>query len=148
MHIETKFNVGDKGWTFDGAHVRQRTIGQITAKYTKSEGIGDGYMEGGIASYSGGNNGQVADNYAPIAEQYVEEYMCVETGIGSGSIYTFGKHIFLTEEECRIACAAAIQEQAEADAKRKQWERERILREEPLLRAQFARIEQLKADAA
>lgn len=144
MHIETKLSVGDKGWTFDGTHVRQRTIGQIRIEYTQSDGIGDGYMEGGVICSSGD---EYATNYAPMPPKLIESYMCVETGIGSGSIYTFGETMFLTEEDCRIKCAEAIQKKAEADAARKQREREQALSEEPLLRLRLARIEELKAAA-
>jgi len=30
---------------------------------------------------------------------YVEEYMCIETGVGSGSVFVYGKNIFATTEE-------------------------------------------------
>ena len=33
---------------------------------------------------------------------YVEEYMCLETGVGSGQIYTYGKSIFATKEEANV----------------------------------------------
>jgi hypothetical protein len=147
MKIETTFSCGDKGWTFTGSHVVQRTIGQVRIEFTKSPGIGDAFMEGGVASYSGGNQGQVADNYAPMLPKLVEQYMCVETGIGSGNIYTLGESIFLTEEECRIACADQIREEEERKASVARHRREETLRNEPFLRAQLAEIERLKAAA-
>lgn len=32
---------------------------------------------------------------------YLEEYMCIETGVGSGSIWKYGRNIFATENEAR-----------------------------------------------
>jgi hypothetical protein len=145
MNIETKFNCGDKGWTFNGAHVVQRTIGQIRTLYTESQGIGDGFMEGGVIESSGD---EYAINYAPKAPELVEEYMCVETGIGSGQVYTFGKTMFLTEEECRTACAEAIARREAKVAEQKAYEREQTLKEESYLRTKLARIEAMKAETA
>ncbi len=143
MDIKTKFNCGDKGWTFTGSHVVQRTIGQIRTQFTNSAGIGDGYMEGGVATYSGSSG--VADNYAPMSEEYIESYMCVETGIGSGHIYEFGETMFLTEEDCRIACAEAIRREEERKETCRQYEREQEIRREASLRSELARIEARKA---
>jgi hypothetical protein len=42
---------------------------------------------------------------------YVEEYMCVETGVGSGQIYTYGKSIFATSKEAEVVVAIAKQRQ-------------------------------------
>lgn len=39
-------------------------------------------------------------------EGVTEAYMCEETGIGTGTLYTLGESIFDTEEECRAACIA------------------------------------------
>jgi hypothetical protein len=44
-----------------------------------------------------------ASNYQPQKGRQ-EEYMCVETGIGSGSIHKLGKHIFASEEEAQAEC--------------------------------------------
>lgn len=32
---------------------------------------------------------------------YEENYMCIETGVGSGNVYEYGKNIFSTEEEAK-----------------------------------------------
>lgn len=137
MNIQTTLSCGDKAWTFDGENIRQRTVGQIRIQYTDSPGIGDGFMEGGIASYSGGWGG-VPDNYQKKPPKLVEEYMCVETGIGSGSIYTLGESIFATENECRTANTARLAELAEEKRKREQWQREERIRRLRLMRLEIA----------
>ena len=51
---------------------------------------------------------------------YKEEYMCVETGVGSGSVWTYGKNIFATEYEAQAGVIAhqqaAYKQRAERDA--------------------------------
>lgn len=51
---------------------------------------------------------------------YTEEYMCVETGVGSGTIWTYGKNIFATESEAQRGVIAhqqaAYKQRAERDA--------------------------------
>jgi hypothetical protein len=140
MRFDTAFNCGDKGWTFTGSHVVQRTIGQIRVEYTHSGGIGDGFMEGGVIANGG-------ENYAPMPPELIETCMCVETGIGSGQVFTLGESIFTTEEGCRTACAKAIQRRAEEEAAAARWKREEALREEAGLRRRLAEIERLKAAA-
>lgn len=55
---------------------------------------------------------------------YKEEYMCVETGVGSGTVWTYGKNIFATEAEAQIGVIAhqqtAYKQRAERDAYRAQ----------------------------
>ena len=125
--FNTAFSPGDKGWAFHGGVVKQLTIGLVRAELRQSTGITDEWQQfGGIKSYAGGMHGQVPDNYAP-QNSYVEEYMCEETGIGSGSVYTLGQHIFLTEEECRAACAEHIAEQERQRREREEYDRKRHL---------------------
>lgn len=62
---------------------------------------------------------------------YKEEYMCVETGVGSGSIWTYGKNLFATEAEAHAGVIAhqqaAYKQRAERDALRAQEaERQRL----------------------
>ena len=62
---------------------------------------------------------------------YKEEYMCVETGVGSGTIWTYGKNIFATEAEAQIGVIAhqqaAYKQRAERDARQAQEaERKRL----------------------
>lgn len=51
---------------------------------------------------------------------YKEEYMCVETGVGSGTIWTYGKNIFATYAEAQTGVIAhqqaAYKQRAERDA--------------------------------
>ena len=142
MKFETAFSCGDVGWTFDGLHVRQRTIGQIRIEYTKSPGLPEGsFFEGSVIQNDG-------ENIGPQAETYKEVYMCVETGIGSGSLLTLGEHIFKTKEECEVACAEAIERERVRVESVRQWERKQILDEEFSLRRKLERIEKLKAEAA
>lgn len=144
MKIETAFSCGDKGWTFDyeTGRIKQRTIGQVRVEYTQSPGIGDGWMEGSVASYSGGYSGDgVADNYQPKEPETVETYMCVETGIGSGSVYTLGEHIFLNEEDCRIANVERLAEIQKEKQARAEWERKDAERRLALLQYEMASLE-------
>jgi hypothetical protein len=82
MQITTRFNLGDRAFvTYDGVP-RELTIGQVRVEATDSPGYGE----------------TIFGNYQP-QKGYVEQYMCVETGIGSGSLFTLGKHIFGTYKE-------------------------------------------------
>lgn len=51
---------------------------------------------------------------------YKEEYMCIETGVGSGTIWTYGKNIFATELDAQAGVVkvqqAAYKERAARDA--------------------------------
>jgi len=53
---------------------------------------------------------------------YKEEYMCLETGVGGGTVWTYGKNIFATEEEAKLGVIAhqqaAYKQRAERDALR------------------------------
>jgi hypothetical protein len=62
---------------------------------------------------------------------YKEEYMCVETGVGSGTIWTYGKNIFATDADAHAGVIAhqqaAYKQRAERDALREQEaERQRL----------------------
>lgn len=90
MKIETRFAPGDKIWV---THLGRNscslelTVGRVQATVTDSPGRGDEEM---------------FDNYKKQSS-YEENYMCVETGIGSGSVYTLGVHAFATKEEADSA---------------------------------------------
>lgn len=130
MEIKTTFNCGDKAWVFNDAPERL-TIGQIKVEFTDSPGIGE----------------TIFDNYKP-KKGMTEKYMCVESGIGSGRVYTLGEHIFATEAECIAANAERIAERAAADARQQRERREQLLRQEAGLRAELAEIEAIKAAPA
>jgi hypothetical protein len=72
MKFESKLEIGQKVWYYDNCAI-QLTVGQIEIRLSKHR------------------NGK---------EKYEERYMCLETGIGSGSIHELGSTIFLTEADC------------------------------------------------
>ena len=83
MKLTTQFSIGDKVWCVAGGQrVKELTVGRVGVEITYSEGIE-------------GEN--LFDNYKP-QNNYTETYMCVETGIGSGSVYEAGKNIFHNKE--------------------------------------------------
>lgn len=53
---------------------------------------------------------------------YKEEYMCVETGVGSGQVWEYGKNIFATNADAQIGVIEhrqrAYKQRAERDAQR------------------------------
>ena len=87
MHFESALNIGDTGWCTNGnGEIRPLTIGLVRIEKIDSPGTGDSIFE----------------NYKPQCG-YKEEYMCVETGVKSGNLYTLGRNIFKTAEEARKA---------------------------------------------
>ena len=81
------------------------------------------------------------ERYFPDDPCYKEEYMCVETGVGSGTVWTYGKNIFASEGEAQDGVIAhqqaAHKQRAERDAK--------LAAEEKLQRKQDLRtLERLK----
>ena len=103
--FETAFSCGDKGWAYmDGPE--QLTVGQIRIEYTHSKGLRGGYVDADLPV--------AFDNYKPKKAEYRESYMCIETGIGSGSIWELGRNFFRTKEECLAANAERIEAQAKA----------------------------------
>lgn len=91
------FMPGDEAWVFFYDSPRRVTVGQIRISYTgKMPGITYHAFFGSCVTNDG-------ENYGPQEESYVEEYMCMETGIGSGSTFRLGEHIFATEQECAAA---------------------------------------------
>lgn len=83
MKFESKFDIGQKVFCIVGRQIQENTVTQIRIKYTESPGIL-------------GEN--IFDNYK-FQKDYKESYMCLETGTGSGNVYTYEKHIFSTREE-------------------------------------------------
>jgi hypothetical protein len=73
---------------------------------------------------------------------YKEEYMCVETGVGSGTVWTYGTNIFASEDEAQQGVLAhrqaAHKQIAERDAYRAQEDARRKTRE-------LAEFQRLKA---
>ena len=130
MQFSSTFATGDKGWCFDmDRGPVLRTIGRISIEYTHSPGTGDNMF----------------DNYKAKGPELVETYMCVETGIGSGSVYTLGEHIFATEEECKARYAEVLAKQERERQERRDRQREDRIRRLRDLRREIA---SLKAQGA
>lgn len=72
---------------------------------------------------------------------YKEEYMCVETGVGCGTVYTYGKSIFATEEEARFG---VIARQQEAYKQRAERDAARAKAEESARRRELAELSRLR----
>jgi hypothetical protein len=67
----------------------QLTIGKINIEATaKSDGL---------------DPNSIFTNFGPQRGSYKESYMCLETGIGSGTIY-YAETLFRTEEEAQDEC--------------------------------------------
>lgn len=110
MNIHTTFGPGDRIWcTGSDGQPHQLTVGQVRATLTNTPGLDLG-------------DGIDWDNHKP-RKDYVEEYMCDETGIGSGSVYTLGRHAFATREEC-IMAIARIQEELAREERERQLRRQ------------------------
>jgi len=90
MHFKSELNIGDIAFVWDDINKISMpvTIGQIRIKHTDSPGRGD--------------PDEIFDNYKPL-KAYEEDYMCIETGIDSGRLYTYNLHIFKTSKECADA---------------------------------------------
>lgn len=73
MHIETKFSNGDKVYALEpgGSYEGPFTVGKVQVEIVDSPGIE------GETTFS---------NFMP-QKKYREQYMLVETGIGSGTCY-------------------------------------------------------------
>ena len=77
----THLSLGQKAFTVVGLldfEIREVTVGQILVIETHPEYKRPFHTDEGI---------------------FVEKYMCVETGIGNGTLYTYGMHIFATRNE-------------------------------------------------
>lgn len=93
MHFQSTFDCGDKAWCLiENCEVRLLTVGRISIEHIDSPGMGD----------------TMFSNYSP-QQGHKEFYMCVETGIGSGNVYTLGEHIFMREDEAREAAQKRIE---------------------------------------
>lgn len=96
-------------WSEIEPDAREMTIGRVEVRIADSPGVA----------------GSDFDNYKPKSERE-EQYMCVETGVGSGSIYHVGD-LFATEAEAldravwKVVEAKKYRaEEAEREEKRRQ----------------------------
>ena len=99
MQYNSKLSNSDKAFViiFIGNNqpkIKELTVGKVIIEDTNSPGR---------------PGEEIFDNYKPQMK-YTERYMCVETGIGSGSVYDYGKNIFKTKEECEEAIRIFNQE--------------------------------------
>ena len=79
---------GKQAWHLTAWHVeRELTVGQVRVAVTNSPGD---------------ESGEFFDNFRPQVGGE-EEYMCVETGIGSGSVWR-SDVLFATRDEAQAAC--------------------------------------------
>ena len=144
MKIETKLSCGDKAYIYQVGHTKEVpghaievTIGQVRVEFTKSSGLKRGeFFRGNVLS---------SDNTLPKSATYRESYMCVETGIGSGSIWEYGKSIFLTKEDALKAGEEESERQRQYLIRREQEQRAELIRRESAVRQELARIEEAKA---
>lgn len=120
----TKLELGGAAFAVQGGldpYVEKLTVGQIQVIQTHPKGR---FYEG-----------------TPC---YVEEYMCFETGVGGGTIWTYGKNIFATEAEAQVGVIAhqqaAYKQRAARDARMAEAaaeKRERDLQTLRLLKEQY-----------
>ena len=96
MQLSTKYDIGDKIYAAyehgSGSACGPFTIGMIQAELFDSPGTGED---------------TVFDNYKPKKAYHVN-YMCVETGIGCGSVFSEDR-IFLTFKEAQKKLMEAIE---------------------------------------
>lgn len=135
MEITTKYSCGDKVWVYLD-YAQTLTIGQVRVKHTESAGVDGGYVEPNLAVQF--------DNYKPQSDRE-EEYMCVETGIGSGSVWRLDR-LFDSKEECEVANAEHIAKQQAEKERAAQRRRDEMLAKEPYLRGKLEEIERIKAE--
>lgn len=98
MTLTTKYNLGQTVWAASRSWkhtfpIGPLTIGQVQKTITDSPGI---------------PRETVFDNYK--AQQSIEEsYMCIETGIGTGTRF-YVQDLFLTEQEARAALTKQMEQ--------------------------------------
>jgi hypothetical protein len=98
MKLETKFDIGDTVYAaYSGRTATPLTIGQVRKSITNSPG-----REGE----------EMFDNYKPQTGD-VEEYMCVQTGIGTGSVYLL-ERVFATPEEAQYRLNEILNAQSDS----------------------------------
>jgi hypothetical protein len=84
MELHSKLSCGSIAYCIlEGARVEVLMVGRVTIEKVDSPGIP-------------GNT--LFDNYKPQSS-YTETYQCVETGIGTGQVFTLGKNIFETAKD-------------------------------------------------
>lgn len=100
---------------------REMTIGQVRVSITDSPGDGD----------------SVFSNYGPQHGRE-EQYMCIESGIGSGSLY-YADDLFATEAEALERAKFKVVEALEYQREEKERQRVEVTVPQELLRVQETR---------
>jgi hypothetical protein len=73
---------------------------------------------------------------------FLEQYMCIETGVGSGTLWEYGKNIFSTEADAQAAVKVHQQRAYKQRAERDAFQAQERARKEERERAEFARLAQ------
>lgn len=137
MIITTRFSIGDKVWLGTTRWMSKpiacpRCAG--AGRFKLNDAGGKEFSVTCPDCYGHGSDHEY--DFRPMIEQLTvgsvrydshdvgekESYMCIETGVGSGSIWT-GKVLFATREEAEVAANAAT-ERARAEALKKQEKEE------------------------
>ena len=118
----TTFSCGDSVWVWNGSAQRVR-VGQVRVQVTDSQGDPD----------------SISDNLKPLSGRE-ESYMVDETGIGSGCVYSLGKDIFATREECESAHSEEIEKKRITAELVRKHEHERLIRERDRIDRQLAQF--------
>lgn len=88
MRLESEYDIGQQVWCIRGKRPPELlTIGMVRVEITDSPGLNDGRVEAGCDIQF--------DNYKAQSKRE-ESYMMVETGVGSGNVYTPGRDMFST----------------------------------------------------
>lgn len=85
MILETKYNIGDTVYV---AYPDRATFPLIIGQVRKS-----------VTDSPGRDGEKMFSNFLPQKKE-IEEYMCVQTGIGSGNVYPL-ERVFSTPEEAQ-----------------------------------------------
>ena len=122
MNITTKFSCGDLVWVWNGSPQRVR-VGQVRVQVTDSQGDPDSMF----------------DNRKPQSGRE-ESYMVDESGIGSGCVYSLGKDIFATREECESANAEQMEKNRIVAERVRKAEQARLIRERDRIEKELAQF--------
>jgi hypothetical protein len=89
MKLETVFSPGDTAWVISRGCVTRMTVGMVRVEIIDTPGVNGGRVVAGT---------DIAfQNYEPRVDR-CEQYMMLETGIGTGETYTLGASCFRTQE--------------------------------------------------
>ena len=137
MKLETAFTCGGRAFILTGRwgeSITEMTVGRVTVEMTDSPGADpDAEIDGMPA--------RDFSNYAP-QRAHRETIMCVETGIGSGSVYTYDEHAFTSMEAAQEGAKRMQAKHAEQIAQEAAYKRKR---DEEDLRHARARLAEAEA---